>query len=110
MNIAMKYVAGAAAIVLLAAPSLGFAQVYYYAPGATNGAYNYASYIPSSAMPYVNYGYQMQQQSQQQYQSYNPYNYSYSSTTYSQQYSSPSYNYCYSSPTSYSYSMPSYYQ
>jgi hypothetical protein len=96
------------AIVLLALPALASAQVYYYAPNTTSGAYNYDSYIPQAAMPYVQMGYQMQQQ--QQYQGYSyPSSYQYQSQSQSQ-YSYPSYEYGYSEPTyenSYNYE-PSY--
>jgi hypothetical protein len=115
----MKTVRTAAALIaslaLLASPLSAYAQVYYYAPGTVSGAYNYNSYIPAAAMPYVNMGYQMQQQSQQQYQSYSyPSSYSYSYPTQSQsqyQYQSqsqyqtsyPTYNYYTRPSSSYSY-------
>jgi hypothetical protein len=118
----MRTVTSIAVLVLTTLPALAFAQVYYYAPGTTSGAYNYNSYIPASAMPYVNMGYQMQQQSQQQqqqsyspysYPSYNPYPmtqyYSYPTTQYQTQYQSQSQSQYQSSYPSYGYaSTPSY--
>lgn len=94
---------------LLALPALASAQVYYYAPNTTSGAYNYDSYIPAAAMPYVQMGYQSQQQSQYQGYSY-PSSYQYQSQSQSQsQYSYPSYEYSYSQPTyQYSTYQPSY--
>lgn len=104
-----KIAAGFAALALIA-PAAASAQVYYYAPNTTSGAYNY-SYIPQSAMPYVQLGYQTQQQSQQQYQSgYSyPYGYSYSypsqyQSQYQYQTSYPSYGYGYQYPQNYGYS------
>jgi hypothetical protein len=109
----MKYMRTATLIALAFAmlPLSAFAQVYYYAPGTVSGAYNYDSYIPAAAMPYVNMGYQMQQQYQgysaPSYQTYNSYP-SYSSG--SQYQSQSQYQYQTSYPTSgYSYgynSMP----
>jgi len=91
--------AGIGAFILLALPVLASAQSYY-----PSNMYGASSYIPSYAMQYVNYGYQMQQQSQQQYQSY-------SYPTYTQQYSYPSTNYGYTAPTNSYYSQSSsYYQ
>lgn len=100
----LKTGAVAASFLLAALPFSAFAQVYYYAPGTVSGAYNYNSYIPAAAMPYVNMGYQMQQQSQSySYPSYSTYSYpsQYQYQSQSQYQSTPSYSYGYNSyPTS----------
>lgn len=108
----MKTIISSAAAIALLAPVLAFAQVYYYAPNTTSGAFNYGSsqYIPSYAMPYVQMGYQMQQQSQGQYGSYMmPSSYSsYSNPMQSQSQYQYQNQYQTSYPTYNSYTMPSY--
>ncbi len=118
MNTARRIAAIVGAVVL-ALPFAASAQLYYYAPNTTSGAFNYGSsqgYIPSAAMPYVQMGQQIQQQTQQQYggYSYPGYSsYSYPSQTQYQsqsqsQYQTSPYQYgSYSQPT-YQYSQPSY--
>lgn len=108
-------------VALLALPALASAQVYYYAPNTTSGAFNYGSSfnssVPASAMPYVQLGYQMQSaspaggqqsqsQSQSQYQYYQPSSYSYPSPyLYQSQPTYPSYE-NYMMPSYYSYQQP----
>jgi len=107
MNKIISSAAALGAIALLALPALSFAQVYYYSSGNSYGSYNGAySYIPASAMPYVEYGNQMAQQEQQQYEGYSSYSYptQYQSQSQEQsqsqyQTSYPSYNYYNSTPT-----------
>src|ERR1700722_8786945 len=91
-------------VALLALPFVAFAAVYFYAPNTTSGAFNYgsslSSYIPASAMPYVELGQQMQQQSQ----SYSGYSYpSYSNPSEYQYQSQSQSQYQTSYPSSYSY-------
>jgi hypothetical protein len=85
----LSSVAGLVALAAFAMPALASAQVYYYAPNTTSGAFNYGSsqYIPAAAMPYVQMGQQMQEQYQQQY----------APTTYTMPYTTSSYSY----PTQY---------
>lgn len=95
-----------AAVIIFAVPAAASADLYYYAPNTTSGAYNYDSYIPASAMPYVNMGYQMQQQ--QQYEGYSYPSYGYQSQSQSQYQSSYPYTSSYSYSPSYQTYQPSY--
>lgn len=120
-------VAAIAASAVLVLPAAAFADLYYYAPNTTSGAFNYGSsqYVPMAAQPYVQYGQQIaqqyeqqyagytypygsQSQSQYQYQSSYPttYNTGYSYPSYNTGYTYPSYNYGtgYNTPSSYGYS------
>lgn len=83
----LSSLAGLVALAAFAMPALASAQVYYYAPNTTSGAFNYGSsqYIPAAAMPYVQMGQQMQQQ------------YQYAPMTYTMPYTSSLYSY----PTQY---------
>lgn len=115
----MKTIYQVAAIAItgvMALPAAAFADLIYYAPNTTSGAFNYGSsqYIPAAAMPYVQYANQIAQQYQQQYAGYsNSYGsqqqQQYQGYGYQQQQqyqTSPSYNYgyTYNTPsTGYSY-------
>lgn len=60
-------IAALLAALLLTLPAAASAQAYYYAPNTASGAYEYDSYIPQSAMPYVEYGNSIAQQYEEEY-------------------------------------------
>lgn len=113
----LQWVTAFAAIALLALPAAASADLYYYAPNTTSGAFNYGSslsnYIPASAMPYVELGQQMQQQNEgysypsysypSEYQSQSQSQYESSYPSYAYGYSEPSYEYSYEPTSDYSY-------